>query len=95
MKRKQLIASLLLATASVAYAGSESSQDIALPVGAAFLGELNHGFDAVIGRPIREITLDATPLGSASLLGKPAYDQGDPAFQLGREGHIGITTRLG
>ncbi|MEI6067224.1 MAG: phage tail protein [Methylococcaceae bacterium] len=53
------------------------------------------GFDAVIGRPIREITLDATPLGSASLLGKPAYDQGDPAFQLGREGHIGITTRLG
>ncbi len=53
------------------------------------------GFDAVIGRPSREITLDATALGSASLPAGPTHDQGGPTFQLGREGHIGITTRLG
>ena len=53
------------------------------------------GFDAVIGRPLREITLDATPLGTASLPGGPTCDQGGPALQIGRAGHIGITTRLG
>ena len=50
MKHKPLIASLLLATASLAYASSESAQDKPVTAGTAFLGNLNHGINAVIGQ---------------------------------------------
>jgi phage tail-like protein len=53
------------------------------------------GFDAVIGRTERDITLDETPLGTASLPRDYTQAQGGTPFQIGRESHIGITTRLG
>lgn len=53
------------------------------------------GFDSVIARLPPETRLGETKLGSASLLGAPPYAQGEPSFEIGKQGRIGTTTKLG
>jgi phage tail-like protein len=52
------------------------------------------GFDAVIGRLPQGVTLNATPLGPASVLGSPPHKQGGPSLEIGKEARIGTTTIL-
>jgi phage tail-like protein len=53
------------------------------------------GFDSVIARLPPEMRLGETKLGPASLLGTPPYAQGEPSFEIGKQGRIGTTTKLG
>ncbi|MDD5320322.1 MAG: phage tail protein [Methylococcales bacterium] len=50
------------------------------------------GFDSVIGRLPQGVTLNETPLGSASVLGAPPHKQGGPSLEIGKEARIGTTT---
>ncbi len=52
------------------------------------------GLDTVIGRYPEGVTLDTTPLGSASVLGEPPDKQGKPTLRIGKQSRIGSTTRL-
>lgn len=52
------------------------------------------GLDSVIGRYPEGVTLDATPLGQASVLGEPGDKQGGPTFEIGKQSRVGTTTKL-
>jgi phage tail-like protein len=52
------------------------------------------GLDSVIGRYPEGVTLNATPLGQASVLGEPPDKQGKPTLQIGKQSRLGTTTKL-
>lgn len=52
------------------------------------------GLDSVVGRFPRGITLNATPLGAASVLDSPPNRQGGPTLEIGAAARIGATTKL-
>lgn len=52
------------------------------------------GLDSVIGRYPEGVTLSATPLGKASVLGEPPNKQGAPTFRIGEQARLGTTTKL-
>jgi len=52
------------------------------------------GLDSVVGRYPRGITLNSTPLGTASVLDRPPNRQGGPTLEIGVTARIGATTKL-
>jgi len=52
------------------------------------------GLDSVIGRYPEGVTLSATPLGKASVLGEPPNKQGGPTLQIGTQSRLDTTTKL-